>query len=490
MTRHQNHLTTNVMGLQLHKNAVAYAATTLASSAMNSVFFFYYVKLFLDTYKVSPTWFQFAQIVYMLWNAINDPLFGYIQDNSSWALCRSRKKAIYYGAPLWALFFLLPWFKWADYDIASNTWIAGLHLIVTLCAYDSMLTFVLLAQCALFAEISTKQEDRLRLVKYQQIASVIGSSSVFLSTVVSNNMKNFFNLQLYCVAVAAVAFLCMRYSSVNVSTKYESDKYSSPESDGLLGKTTDMSTGGACTITKQILFNRNFISFVLMNFFQVFHTTFCANFLLIFADHLIPKDALPSLAMSVLYGASFILPQIIILLGGEVIMKFGAYRVVMVSFFIQCFAGLALFLIGSSSPWVLGTFFILDMTIPSAAFSLFNIPLSDIIDEDMKAFNRKQPQSSMVFGTNALITKPANSLAPMIVVAILNSYGYEHLKNYGASGPALDPSASARELMDLHSTMFLLLCFIPVIVSLAQMVVWSFYGLRDSHTTEAKYVES
>jgi len=46
----------------LHQNAVAYALTTFASSMMNTVFFFYYVKLFLDYYKVSAGWFQFAQV--------------------------------------------------------------------------------------------------------------------------------------------------------------------------------------------------------------------------------------------------------------------------------------------------------------------------------------------------------------------------------------------------------------------------------------------
>lgn len=48
--------------MALHKNALAYAATGLASAMMNSVFFFYYVKLFLDRYKVSEEWFQIAQV--------------------------------------------------------------------------------------------------------------------------------------------------------------------------------------------------------------------------------------------------------------------------------------------------------------------------------------------------------------------------------------------------------------------------------------------
>ena len=44
----------------------------------------------------------------------------------------------------------------------------------------------------------------------------------------------------------------------------------------------------------------------------------------------------------------------------------------------------------------------------------------------------------MVFGTNALIVKPAISLSPMLVVAVLNKYGYSDLR------PALE-RASARE---------------------------------------------
>lgn len=43
-------------------------------------------------------------------------------------------------------------------------------------------------------------------------------------------------------------------------------------------------------------------------------------------------------------------------------------------------------------------------------------------------FYQRHPISSMVFGTNAVIVKPAQSVAPMIVVAILNHYGYEQLK--------------------------------------------------------------
>ena len=40
-----------MQALKINKNALAYSATTLAATMMNSVFNFYYVKTFLNVYK-------------------------------------------------------------------------------------------------------------------------------------------------------------------------------------------------------------------------------------------------------------------------------------------------------------------------------------------------------------------------------------------------------------------------------------------------------
>lgn len=51
----------------------------LAMSLMQTFFMFYYVKVFLNIYKIDQFWFGIAQILFAIWNAINDPLFGYAQ---------------------------------------------------------------------------------------------------------------------------------------------------------------------------------------------------------------------------------------------------------------------------------------------------------------------------------------------------------------------------------------------------------------------------
>lgn len=51
--------------LGIHPNALAYSMTTLGAGMMNSIFNFYYVKLFLNQYKISEIAFHQAQVQYV-----------------------------------------------------------------------------------------------------------------------------------------------------------------------------------------------------------------------------------------------------------------------------------------------------------------------------------------------------------------------------------------------------------------------------------------
>eukprot|EP00118_Oscarella_pearsei_P017708 m.177819 g.177819 ORF g.177819 m.177819 type:complete len:89 (+) comp39167_c1_seq54:222-488(+) len=75
----------------------------------------------------------------MVWNAVNDPVFGWLQDSSKLPCIRQRHLAILYGAPLFVLSFLLPWFPWSGES--SPGWVTGIHLILSLWLYDAMFTY-------------------------------------------------------------------------------------------------------------------------------------------------------------------------------------------------------------------------------------------------------------------------------------------------------------------------------------------------------------
>ena len=299
--------------MALHRNSVAYAATSLAASLMHSVFMFYYVNIYLNRFHVSETGFQVAQIIFMIWNAVNDPLFGYIQDNYDFAWVKSRRHSILYGAPLWALSFALPWFPWGDYS--TYTWLSSFQLTVSLCFYDAMFTFVLLAQCALFAEMSTDQTDRVRLVRYSQIASLVGSSSVLFTSYASANAENYGSFQACCVIIAFTSLLFLTYSGVNTHSQYdhmtgsESYKHGGDSQQLINGNSSDNCFSAVQQI-RQILTERDFLSFVFMNFCQVYHVTFLGNFAQVFCDILIRQEDLPTVSRSFYYGSLTLASQV------------------------------------------------------------------------------------------------------------------------------------------------------------------------------------
>ncbi|KAM7386858.1 hypothetical protein PAMA_009475 [Pampus argenteus] len=471
---------TNVMrhliNFGVNPAALAYAMTTLGSAMINNIFSFYYVKLFLNKYKISEGAFHQSQVVYMVWNAINDPLFGYLQDNSKVPCCSQRRLSILYGAPLYSLAFLLAWFPWRSYT--PGDWLSGLHLMVALCAFDGMLTFVLLAQCALFAEISSHHQSRLRLVKYSQVASLIGSSSVLFCGVLSKNMEDFAAFQAFTVMVAILSCVCMLYTGLHSESRFD-NKGSESDASGSVDQT---SFSMLTTLTWQILTNRDFKLFVFMNFFQVFILAFFNNFTMIFAEHLIPPDVLPSLARSVMYGAGFICPQLLVLSCEKLLRGIGYYRIILFTFYMEAAMAAIMLALGPQHYYILASFLTVNMVIIQAAFSLFGLPLADIIDTDLQKYKRSSPLSSMVFGTNALFTKPAQSLAPMIVLNILNQFGYEQLKEAGRDS---NPSA----LESLHGVMFYLVCLVPMCVAALQILAWRPFSIRSSHTVDIKYID-
>ncbi|XP_074637522.1 transmembrane protein 180-like isoform X2 [Acropora palmata] len=433
-----------MQSLKINKNALAYSATTLAATMMNSVFNFYYVKTFLNVYKISNYWFNVAQIVFLIWNAINDPLFGYFQDSSTWMVLRKRRLAIFYGAPLFAISFLSPWFPWTWFGF-SGDWVVGLHLMTSLCLYDGLLTFVLLAQCSLFAEISTQQEERQTILKYAQVASILGSTALFLtSSVYKNEDRNFHSFQAVCVVIAILSWLLMRYTGMNIQVAMEaSTTTSSSVHDGKSLK----DEVPLFTLIKQILTQRSFVCFVAMNFFQILY--------------------------SLLTGSVFILPRILVLATSPLLAKFGSYKVILWSFYVKVSLPALVFLAGLNNIWILYIFLIVDNCLPDATFSLFNLSVSDIIDDDMKKYHRNAPISSMIFGTNALFTKPAQSLAPMMVVHILSRYGYKDSQQTG-KGEIVSVIASQQ----LKDAMFCLLCMVPLLVAVFQIIFWKFYPLK------------
>ncbi|XP_057633030.1 transmembrane protein 180-like [Chionomys nivalis] len=442
----------------INSTAWAYSLITLGTEMLSSFFRFYYVKLFLELYKISELAFYQSQVILMIWNVLND-ISGYFRMNSRYDCCLSYHCSLF-GAFLHVVAFLLPWFPWKHYQ--DGDWLNGLHLVVSLCAFDSTLAWVQQAQCRLFAETLPRHESRLKLMKINQITSLLGSTSVLFCGLISHNMEILPNFQVVAVITAFLALTSL-YSGMLLMRPREHKR--NPVETFLAESEQELPWTSTILPIRQIFSQRNFHLFLIMNFFQVFHLTFFSNFMMIFADNLIPVEAFSSSARSIMYGAGFICPQCLVLLGWSWLKKYGYYKIILISFYLEGAAAIVMLLLGQEYYYCLAVYLIVIMVIVQASFCLFNLPLADMVDADLLKFNRQSPLSSMVFGISALFTRPAQSLAPMLILSKLIQYGYG------------DPNS--RILLDLQDTVFSLVCVVPLGIATVQILTWSSFSIRN-----------
>lgn len=449
--------------MKVTEGLLAYCALNTGFSMMSRAFNFYYVKVFLNYYHVQESWFHVAQLLYMVWNAVNDPLFALLQDNTNWVFTRTRREGILYSAPFFALSFLIPWFQ----ILGTSDWAVGLHLILALCLYDTMFTFVGLLSCCLFTEISTHEGDRLKLTRFATVAGLISAQSVLLIEFTSDSLHNFAAFQVTTVVIAVCACCLMVYAGIHGHTMYANTNGHAHKQHSSVTEEPDETREPEESFWRkslQIFKEPNFISFVIVNFFQGLHAAYLSGFTVIFCDYLVPTDRVPASVRSAFYGMTGTLGGLLVIFGTPLIGRIGYFRAIRYNFVWKVFGGLTMYFLGPSNPWLVMLFILLDTSFGSATFHLFNFPLADIADHDKEKYNRKHPISSTVFGNNALVTKPAQSIAPMLIVAVLNRYGYQQLKS------GLLPPMESQAIKDV---MFLIICLSPVLVGFIQYLVWS-----------------
>ena len=87
---------------------------------------------------------------------------------------RSRQLNILYCGPLFGFAFLFGWFKFYDiFSLRGDYW-PCIHLIATLYFWTTVLSFLHMAHCSLFTEVTFDHNSRVRLTKYQRVAAICG----------------------------------------------------------------------------------------------------------------------------------------------------------------------------------------------------------------------------------------------------------------------------------------------------------------------------
>ncbi len=285
----------------------AYVLAKLAISALDTIFSLYHIDVFLNVHGLTNNWFYVVQSIYIFWNAANDPIFAYIQGQWMQQACSheqpcrcsvdfffahllhllfflprtdrvrgSKRSALFYGGPLLGITFLLPFLPIGQWCGGSDTAV-GLHFLLSMVAFDGIFTYTCLAHCALFAEITTVQSERLAVLRAGEVSMLLTAPLVLLSSSVFSR-EALWSFRIFAVLFAVACGVALVYASKHVRSVSDAPVACAPCEEDVCstGKLTAMArgngsgNGGSGTtdspplklFLRQLLSHRSFLLFV------------------------------------------------------------------------------------------------------------------------------------------------------------------------------------------------------------------------------------
>jgi glycoside/pentoside/hexuronide:cation symporter, GPH family len=150
---------------------LAYSAGGLAQALSFQIFSTYVIFFYVDVMKLSPYLAGIGVMIYGVWNAVNDPLFGFLSDRT-----RSRwgRRVPYIAAaalPLGLVYFLLwvPPFRGLD-----QATLLFVYFVVMICLFDGFYSMAVVNWLALFPEMFPGIKERAQVNSYRQVFAMLG----------------------------------------------------------------------------------------------------------------------------------------------------------------------------------------------------------------------------------------------------------------------------------------------------------------------------
>lgn len=383
------------------KQILGYSFGAIPAALLLYVFNLFYVDFFYNDLKLLPVYFIVGQVIYGIINGLNDPLLGQLSDRTNRQKWGGRRiPYIKYGAPIWAIAFIITWIPWS----MDNQILIFLHFIISICLFDTMLTLVVLCWMALLPEMTSDIQERNIVNFYVLIIGLIGVLPfVFLAPIFKEaGLQSF---QVFNVIVAIISVICFW-----IVSRVSKEKVEFQEDEVFpLWKSI-----------KETLKLKSFKFFILFNFFEAFISSIGLTYLFAYA-FILGGDIITITALYFLftlligYSSNFLCIKLQPRWGmRKTVLRFGLIKaIIQIIFF--------LLILNFSMGYIVWLGIILTMSF--GGYGVFNSNFLYLcMDEDEVIHGTRR--EGMFLGTNALIVKPAQSLGPIIATLIFGLFGF------------------------------------------------------------------
>ncbi|TFG05242.1 MAG: MFS transporter, partial [Promethearchaeota archaeon] len=384
------------------------------------------------------------------------PLFGFLSDHTKTRYGR-RIPYLMACSPLVSVFFVLLYFT----PLESDQWVYFIWLLFTLIAYDSFFTIVALCYNSLLSELTIEPDERVKLNFFAGIGVGLGVGITYvLPLLLIENVQPYSQnrpiFQTIVIILAILGAFFLSFTAYGIRERAEL----LPEKEENLGLGKSI---------KQTLKNRSFVTFVIFNFSITYVVTaLLSNFPFFIQDVLnVSGDTLLSSLPLILY---VIFSTVGLPLGYLVNKKYGNKRAI---FLLSIIVIVGLIIVSFTDSMILVniSFIIIGLSFSGISLLVFTL-LADVVDEDeLETGVRRE---GMYFGTNALITKPAQSVSAAISGLVFYLTQYD--QNIGAG--ETQPTSAILGIK-------LLIGLIPALFIILGMISLWFYPL-DAQTKEYK----
>lgn len=387
------------------KEKVAYGTISassflLSNIAFSPIIFFYQVKLGLDGALIG-----IAFLIFGIWNALNDPIFGIMEDRVTSKKYGRRIPYIRFSAPFLGLFFILLWIPPIG---TQDEMVLFLYFLFMLLALDTIFTIMGLAHGALGAEIAFTSKGRANLFVYANLITAVGTGMSFVIPLLLLTGDD--SAEINPMLAPIMIILAITASTLIIIGTYFLKEKEYLQIEAPLGLIEGI---------KETFKNKPWMINTAVSFFYIMANTIFLTGIYYYMDYIIRLSGLLTVIPLLLVFGMFIIFSIFVqpLIkkhGVKKIIRYYGYGLSSVAFVLVFFMGWQ-----PITALISLTFIGIGM---GAVSVLQGVTGSDTLDYDEIQTGKRR--ETVYFGVAAIFNKPAISIANWLFLTVIGLFGF------------------------------------------------------------------